>query len=240
MEPFSTEAVTLIEEVFPQDTNSYGTLFGGRLMGMMDKAAGIVSSKFAHREFVTVSIDTMQFKSPARQGDLIEVVGRVVFTSTHTAACKVNAYAMSKADWSRKEICSGYFFMVAIDNQMRPIPIPQLTPSSDEEKEEWAEAEGIRKDRGYFEVLIFHNSIVVPSIPIKGLPLVSMTTSVPMAFNTSTFRLLVGDVTDSIWRIPNPSGNPGWPCTNEAGKPSTVITPLWGHPSGSRRCTSPA
>ena len=146
MEPFSTEAVTLIEEVFPQDTNSYGTLFGGRLMGMMDKAAGIVSSKFAHREFVTVSIDTMQFKSPARQGDLIEVVGRVVFTSTHTAACKVNAYAMSKADWSRKEICSGYFFMVAIDNQMRPIPIPQLTPSSDEEKEEWAEAEGIRKD----------------------------------------------------------------------------------------------
>ena len=62
MEPFSQEPVTLIEEVFPQDTNSYGTLFGGKLMSMMDKAAGIVASKFAHREFVTVSIDTMEFK----------------------------------------------------------------------------------------------------------------------------------------------------------------------------------
>ena len=50
MKPFSTEAVKLIEEVFPQDTNSYGTLFGGRLMALMDKAAGIVASKFAHRE----------------------------------------------------------------------------------------------------------------------------------------------------------------------------------------------
>ena len=32
MEPFSTEPVTLIEEVFPQDTNAYNTLFGGRLL----------------------------------------------------------------------------------------------------------------------------------------------------------------------------------------------------------------
>ena len=31
MEPYSTEPVTLIEEVFPQDTNAYNTLFGGRL-----------------------------------------------------------------------------------------------------------------------------------------------------------------------------------------------------------------
>lgn len=146
MEPYSKEPVTLIEEVFPQDTNSYGTLFGGKLMEMMDKAAGIVASKFAHREFVTVSVDTMEFKSPARKGDLIEVVGKVVFTSTHSVACKVNAYAMSKADWTRKEICSGFFFMVAIDNQMRPIPVPQLIPETPDEEEAWTEASAIRND----------------------------------------------------------------------------------------------
>ena len=52
MEPFSKEPVTLIEEVFPQDTNSYNTLFGGRLLSLMDKAAGIVCAKFAHRELL--------------------------------------------------------------------------------------------------------------------------------------------------------------------------------------------
>jgi acyl-CoA hydrolase len=146
MEPFSHEPVTLIEEVFPQDTNSYGTLFGGKLMAMMDKAAGIVASKFAHREFVTVSIDTMEFKSPARQGDLIEVVGEVVFTSTHTACCRVIAYAMRKADWTRVEICSGFFFMVAIDNQMRPIPIPQFVPQNEQQENVWKQAKAIRED----------------------------------------------------------------------------------------------
>ena len=144
MEPFSTEPVTLIEEVFPQDTNSYNTLFGGRLLSLMDKAAGIMCAKFAHREFVTISIDTLEFKAPARQGDLIEVTARIVFTSNRTACTKVTAYAMSKSDWSKTEICQGYFFMVAIDSMMRPIPIPQFTPSGEEETSEWELAKNIR------------------------------------------------------------------------------------------------
>jgi acyl-CoA hydrolase len=36
--------------------------------------------------------------------------------------------------------------MVAIDNQMRPIPIPQLIPESDEEKVDWEDAQSIRTD----------------------------------------------------------------------------------------------
>ena len=65
MEPYSTEPVTLIEEVFPQDTNAYNTLFGGRLLSLMDKAGGIACAKFAHREFVeTISIDTLTFIAP--------------------------------------------------------------------------------------------------------------------------------------------------------------------------------
>lgn len=145
MEPYSTEPVTLIEEVFPQDTNSYNTLFGGRLLSLLDKAAGITCSKFAHREFVTISIDTLTFKAPARQGDLIEVTGKVVFTSNRTACTKVTARAMNKSDWSKTVICEGYFFMVAIDSMMRPIPIPQFVPQTDEEKADHAAAQAIRE-----------------------------------------------------------------------------------------------
>ena len=136
--------LTLIEEVFPQDTNSYNTLFGGRLLSLMDKAAGIVCAKFAHREFVTISIDTLEFKAPARQGDLIEVTGKVVFTSNRTACAKVTAWAMNKSDWSKTEICQGYFFMIAIDSMMRPIPVPQFNPETDEEKADWEIAKAIR------------------------------------------------------------------------------------------------
>ena len=145
MEPYSTEPVTLIEEVFPQDTNSYNTLFGGRLLSLMDKAAGIVCAKFAPREFVTISIDTLEFKAPAWQGDLIEVTGQIVFTSNRTACAKVTAWAMSKSDWTKTEICQGYFFMIAIDSNMRPIPIPQFTPESEKEMADWETAKAIRE-----------------------------------------------------------------------------------------------
>ena len=144
VQPFSVEPVTLIEEVFPQDTNAYDTLFGGRLLSLMDKAGGIACAKFAHREFVTISIDTLTFIAPARQGDLLEVTGQVVFTSTHTACVKVTAQSMSKSDWERRPICEGYFFFVAIDSMMRPIPIPQLTPEGEAAEREWAHAEELR------------------------------------------------------------------------------------------------
>ena len=143
-QPYSTEPVTKIDEVFPQDTNAYNTLFGGRLMSIMDTAAGMVSSKFAHREFVTVSVDALKFKRPAYQGDLIETIAKVVHTSTHTAGVHVVARRLNRSEWITEEICSGFFFMVAIDSQMRPIPIPQLKPKTDEEKRMWNLAQAAR------------------------------------------------------------------------------------------------
>ena len=134
MAPYSTEPIRLIEEVFPQDTNAYSTLFGGRLLGLMDKAAGIAASKFARREFVTVSLDTLEFTAPSHTGDLVQIDAKVVFTSTHTAGVRVTADKMSKSDWKEVPICEGVFFMVAVDSQGRPIPIPQIDPQTDEEK----------------------------------------------------------------------------------------------------------
>ena len=142
--PYSTEPVTKIDEVFPQDTNAYNTLFGGRLMSIMDTAAGMASSKFAHREFVTVSVDALKFRRPAYQGDLIETTARVVHTSTHTAGVHVVAKRLDRSEWVTEEICSGFFFMVAIDSQMKPIPIPQFTPKGENEQKMWDLAQSAR------------------------------------------------------------------------------------------------
>ena len=145
MEPYSKEPATLIEHVFPGDTNAYDTLFGGKLLSLMDKAGGLACAKFAHREFVTISIDALTFIAPARQGDLLEVTGKVVFTSSHTACTKVTAVAVNKATWEKKKICEGFFFFVAIDSMMRPIPIPQFVVEQDDEQEDWDHAKNIRE-----------------------------------------------------------------------------------------------
>jgi acyl-CoA hydrolase len=144
-EPRSSEPVTLLNEVFPGDTNAMNTLFGGRLMSIMDTAAGMAASQFAHNVFVTVSVDSLKFKRPAYQGDVIRTIARVVWTSPRTVGVLVKTCRMSRSEWNPEVICTGFFFMVAIDEDMKPVTVPQFTPSTDEEKELWAQAQRARE-----------------------------------------------------------------------------------------------
>ena len=143
--PYSLEPVVLLNEVFPGHTNALNTLYGGRLMSIMDTAAGMSASKFAHREFVTVSVDALKFRRPAFQGDVIRTTARVVWTSPRTAGVHVISCRLSRSDWEGEEICSGFYFMVAIDESMKPVQIPQFTPETDEEKALWEMADTARE-----------------------------------------------------------------------------------------------
>ena len=143
-EPYSEEPVVVLDEVFPGHTNALNTLFGGRLMAIMDTAAGMVASKFAHRVIVTVSVDALKFKRPAFQGDIIRTTARVVWTSPRTVGVHVTSCRLSRSEWVGEEICSGFFFMVAIDETMEPVQIPQFEPKTDEEKEMWSMANEAR------------------------------------------------------------------------------------------------
>ena len=143
-EPYSEEPVVVLDEVFPGHTNALNTLFGGRLMAIMDTAAGMVASKFAHRVFVTVSVDALKFKRPAFQGDIIRTTSKVVWTSPRTVGVHVTSCRLSRSEWVGEEICSGFFFMVAIDETMEPVQIPQFEPKTDDEKEMWSMANEAR------------------------------------------------------------------------------------------------
>ncbi|MBF71197.1 MAG: acyl-CoA thioesterase [Candidatus Thalassarchaeaceae archaeon] len=143
-EAYSTDPVIQLNEVFPGDTNALDTLFGGRLMSIMDTAAGMAASKFAHRNFVTISVDALKFRRPAYQGDVIRTTARVVWTSPRTAGIHVISCRLSRSEWVGEEICSGFFFMVAIDRDMKAINIPQFKPETDDEIEMWKAAQKAR------------------------------------------------------------------------------------------------
>lgn len=143
-DPYSDEPVVVLDEVFPGDTNALNTLFGGRLMSIMDTTAGMVASKFAHRVFVTVSVDALKFKRPAFQGDVIRTTARVVWTSPRTVGVHVTSCRLSRSEWVGEEICSGFFFMVAIDESMKPVEVPQFEPKTEDELTLWGLAEQAR------------------------------------------------------------------------------------------------
>lgn len=76
MDPGSNVELTLIEMVFPEQANHYGTLFGGQALALMDKAAFIVASRYARRAVVTASSEKVDFHVPVQQGQLVELNAR--------------------------------------------------------------------------------------------------------------------------------------------------------------------
>ena len=95
---------------------------------------------------MTISIDSLKFMRPAWKGDLGEVTSRVVFTSRTTTGVYVVARRLTRSDWEPEDICAGFFFMVAVDSDMRPTPVPQHVPSTPEEEELWAAAQAARDE----------------------------------------------------------------------------------------------
>ena len=64
-----------VVEVFPNDLNAHGTLFGGRVMQLIDSLAAIVAKRHSGVVCVTLGIDSVRFLSPARHGDILVCMG---------------------------------------------------------------------------------------------------------------------------------------------------------------------
>ncbi|MDJ0762464.1 MAG: hotdog domain-containing protein [Myxococcota bacterium] len=137
--------LSLFEEIFPGDTNAYGTAFGGKILALMDRAAGLAAARFARCNVVTASLDALEFRASVQQGEIAEIVAQVVYTSTHTCGVDVQVFALTKSAWQRRPCCRGILFMVAVGPDSKPLAIPKLNVTSPEEQARWNDAELIHK-----------------------------------------------------------------------------------------------
>ena len=121
----------LVEMVFPEQTNHYGTLFGGQALALMDKAAFVVASRYARRTVVTASSEKVDFHVPVRQGQLVELVTRVVATGKTSMTVEVDLYAEDLLTGDRQLGTRGRFVLVALDAHGKPTSVPPLAVSAE-------------------------------------------------------------------------------------------------------------
>ena len=113
----------IVEMVFPNQTNHYGTLFGGDALRLMDTVAFVAASRHARRPVVTASSERVDFNVPVRQGQLAEVVGRVSKTGRTSMTVDVELWAEDLLTGERHLCTKGSFVLVAIDENGRPVAI---------------------------------------------------------------------------------------------------------------------
>jgi len=134
------------ELVFPNDANPYGSMFGGRLMGLMDKAGALAGAAYAGHIVTTASVEAMDFKSPIYVGDRIEILAQVVRVGTSSMVVKVDAYSDNPLTRERRHCTTAHFTFVALDAAGKPTPVPPLEIESDVARSDW-EVAGIVQNK---------------------------------------------------------------------------------------------
>jgi acyl-CoA hydrolase len=120
----SDEGETRIcEFVFPPDTNHMGTLYGGTLMGWMDKAAGIAAYRYSGSSVVTAAVDKLEFRVPIHQGQLVELLAKVESRGRTSMVVRVEVHREDAVTRSRELCTVGTFTMVAVDEEGVPTPV---------------------------------------------------------------------------------------------------------------------
>jgi len=146
--PVSASAVVdQVVDVFPNDLNSHGTLFGGRLMQIVDMLAAIVAKRHCGKVSVTLGIDSVRFLNPARRGDILVCKAAVNKTWHTSMEVGVKVFAEDFRTLEQKHILSAYFTFVAMGDDDKPVNIIPVIPESKEELRRFHEAEERRKVR---------------------------------------------------------------------------------------------
>ncbi len=126
---------TMTEIVLPNDTNTLGNLMGGRLMHLMDIVAAISAQRHSNRIVVTAGVDSIDFKSSVRLGEIVNLRAFVTRAFNSSMEVFIEVFAENTQN-NEKRLCNRAFFtFVAVDQNGNPIPVNPVIPESDEEKE---------------------------------------------------------------------------------------------------------
>lgn len=146
--PVSASAIIdQVVEVFPNDLNPHGTLFGGKLMQVVDNLAAIVAKRHSGRVCVTLGIDSVRFLNPARHGDILVCKASVNKTWKTSMEIGVKVVAEDFRTLEQKDILSAYFTFVAMDDDLKPVEVIPVVPETQEQLQRYKAAERRRLHR---------------------------------------------------------------------------------------------
>jgi acyl-CoA hydrolase len=133
--------------MMPQNANLLGHVFGGVILGMMDKTAAISAFRHARAACVTAAIDRVAFREPIHVGDLVVMKGSVNYAGRTSMEVGVRVEAEDLITGRRRHTNSAYLTFVAVDHNGRPMEVPPLVPETPDEVRRYGAAEARRQRR---------------------------------------------------------------------------------------------
>jgi len=104
----------------PADTNPYGGVFGGWLMGQMGLACGSFASRRTRGKAILVAADEVRFPGAMAVGDELSVYVELLKQGRTSLRLKAEAIARERDGDSEKTVATGEFTFVALDENNQP------------------------------------------------------------------------------------------------------------------------
>ncbi len=123
----------------PADTNPYGGVFGGWLMGQMGLACGSFASRRTRGKAILVAADGLKFPGAMAVGDELSVYVELLKAGRTSLRLKAEAIGRTRNGEHETIVAEGEFTFVALDEAGKPReigdvadPSPQPSPSRGE------------------------------------------------------------------------------------------------------------
>lgn len=148
--------VQMMDIAFPNDANPLGTVFGGKVLNIIDICGSMAAMRHCRQVIVTASIDSVDFHSPIHVGEWIIARAWVNYTGRTSMEVQVEIHAENALTGEKRHCCTAFLTYVALNNERRPMPVPPIHPQTPEEQRRYREAEerrklrlALRRRRGY-------------------------------------------------------------------------------------------
>ena len=104
----------------PSDTNPYGGVFGGWLMGQMGLACGSFASRHSGGKAILVAAEAIKFPGAMAVGDELSVYVDLLKQGRTSLKLKAEAIARERDGDAENIVAEGEFTFVALDANDKP------------------------------------------------------------------------------------------------------------------------
>ena len=120
------KSLTMSLLITPNMANFSGNAHGGHILKLLDEVAYACASRYCGKYVVTLSVDKVMFKHPISVGSMVTFLANVNYTgrTSMEIGIKVITEDIIKQTVAHTNTC--YFTMVAVDENGKPVIIPQL------------------------------------------------------------------------------------------------------------------
>ena len=130
------DSKTIITDlVLPSETNPIGNMFGGELLARMDRAASIAARRHSRRIVVTASVNHVAFSKMIPLGSVVTVEAKVSRAFKSSMEVFMDVWIEDRESGMRTKANEGIYTFVAVDEMGHPVPVPELIPQTELEKE---------------------------------------------------------------------------------------------------------